>query len=333
MVAGMRRVWQGAVAGVVLAGCSGSPSMLDTHGSNARRIAALWWLMFGLAVVVAVVVLGLVVAAIRHRADPGAEPDAVGAPDDRRDHRFIVIGGLAVPAVVLGVVAVGTVRTTNALLTKPGALTIEVTGERWWWRVTYPSLGVTTANEIHVPVGTRVDVRLTSDDVIHSFWVPQLSGKVDLIPGQVNHLAVDASSPGTYLGLCAEFCGIAHALMQFQVVADPPAAFDAWVTQQRAGPAAPGAGDAATGATLLTTMACAGCHAVAGTAAQGTLGPDLSHVGSRSTLAAGTLPNTAPDMTRWLTHTQDVKPGALMPQLDLTSDEVRALVAYLEGLK
>jgi cytochrome c oxidase subunit II len=331
-VAHMRRVAFTVMTAMALAGCASAPSMLDTHGTNARDIAGLWWLMIVLAAIVFVIVTGLVVvAALRRRRGEGTVHDGENQP--RRDDTFIALGGLLVPALILSVVAVYTVRTTNALDHRGPALDIHVVGERWWWRVSYPSEGVTTANEIHIPAGRLVDITLTSSNVIHSFWVPQLSGKVDLIPGQTNHLRMNATEPGTYRGQCAEFCGIGHARMAFFVIADAPSNFDAWVAAQQRMPASPSDALASTGAQILATTSCAGCHTVAGTQAQGTLGPDLTHVGSRTTLAAGTLPNTPDDMAHWLQETQSVKPGALMPELDLTTDQIRALVAYLEGLR
>jgi cytochrome c oxidase subunit 2 len=310
---------------VVLAGCAGAPSALDTHSPQAGHISGLWWLMLGLATFVYLVVGGMVVIPVlRRRRRDGSE---------RRDQRFIVVGGLVAPAIILAIVGVYTVRTTNALVPGPAAVQVHVAGERWWWRVTYPDLGVTTANEIHVPVGQSVDVTLTSDNVIHSFWVPQLAGKTDLIPGQTNHLSFTADRAGTYRGQCAEFCGLEHARMAFQVVVDEKAAFDQWVAGQRVAAATPTEALARQGEQIFVSSSCAGCHTVAGTPAAGTLGPDLSHVASRSTLAADTLPNTTAGMTQWLGSTQDVKPGALMPQIDLSADELHALVAYLETLR
>ena len=280
--------------------------------------------MFGLAAAVYVIVTGLVLFAVLRRRHRFSE---------RLSHRMIVYGGLLIPVAILAVVAVFTVRTTNALVPTAGPIRVHVEGEQWWWRVTYPAFGIATANEIHVPIGQTVDVTLTSDNVIHSFWVPQLAGKTDLIPGQVNHMSFSADRVGTYRGQCAEFCGLEHARMAFQVVVDEPAAFDQWVGGQRGPGPAPADPLAARGEQTFVNGSCAGCHTVAGTSAAGTLGPDLTHVGSRATLAADTLPNTPSDMARWLASTQQVKPGALMPQIDLTADQVQALVAYLEGLK
>ena len=325
----MKRAAPAIVLGVVvLSACSDAPSMLDPHAPEARHIADVWWLMFVLAAGVFVIVTAFVVWAIVHRRADTVTPSA----SERRDRRFVLIGGLVVPSIVLAVVAVATVRTTNALQATGSGLQIHVSGVEWWWRVTYPDLGITTANEIHVPVGTQVDITLTSEDVIHSLWVPQLNGKADLIPGQSNHLSFTASSAGTYRGQCAEFCGLEHARMAFVVIAEPPDAFQAWAKAERADAVTPTGAQATAGEQVFVNGSCAGCHTVRGTTAVGVLGPDLTHVGSRQTIAALTLPNTTDGMRKWLSDTQGVKPGAHMPQIDLTPDEVSALVAYLEGL-
>jgi cytochrome c oxidase subunit 2 len=325
MVEGMTRRLLPVVGVLGLAACSGSPSVIDPKSPQARHISGLWWLMLALATVAYVVVAGLVLVTIaRRRRRP---------PSERQDQRFIVLGGLVVPAIVLAVVGVYTVRTTNALVAGPAAVHVHVAGELWWWRVTYPDLGITTANEIHIPVGEEVEVTLTSENVVHSFWVPQLAGKTDLVPGQVNHQTFTAERPGTYRGQCAEFCGLEHARMAFQVVADEPRAFDQWVEGQRQVPPTPTDAEVGRGQQAFVNGTCAGCHTVAGTSATGTLGPDLTHVASRATLAADTLSNTPHDMTKWLADTQDVKPGAQMPQIDLSSEDLQALVAYLESLR
>jgi cytochrome c oxidase subunit II len=320
--------WLAAVV-LLLGGCAGSPSMLDPQSPQADHISALWWLMFAMAAAVFLIVTGLVVVAVVRRRRRDAE-----ATTPTRDRRFVVVGGLVVPGVILAVIAVATVRTTNAVLSPaPGTVAIHVEGERWWWRVGYPDLGVTTANEIHVPVGERVDITVTSDNVIHSLWVPQLDGKVDLIPGQTNHLAFTARTAGTFRGQCAEFCGIQHAHMAVQVIAEPRDRFDAWVAAQARPAATPGNEAAQRGQRLVETTSCAGCHRVAGTQADGDAGPDLTHVASRTTIAAGALANTPAEMHRWLAETQQVKPGALMPQLDLSADDIGDLVAYLQELR
>ena len=313
---------------LAFAACSDNTSALDAHGSEARHIAGLWWLMFGLAAGVYVVVAGFIlVAALRGRR--GARSGARFSPN-----MFIAVGGVVVPTLILLVLAVVTVTTTGALR-KAGSdpLRIEVTGERWWWSVRYPGRAIVTANEIHVPVGQPVEIGLDSDNVVHSFWVPELAGKVDTIPGQHNLLRFTAEKTGTYLGVCAEFCGIQHAHMGFRVIAESPGAFERWSAAHASPPREPVSELAARGQARFQALPCAGCHTVRGTEARGKVGPDLTDFGSRATIGAGTRANTPENLERWIQNAQSVKPGALMPDLTLSDDDVRALVAYLESLR
>jgi cytochrome c oxidase subunit 2 len=327
--AGLRAA--GAVFALSLAGCGGhAPSMLNGHGPEARRVSGVWWLMFGLAAAVYVVVAAfIVVAIVRGRRSDGEKKKAP------KDDTFVWLGGIVAPVIILAVLAVVTVNTTEALRNpQQGELRISVVGKRWWWDVTYLDAGVRSANEIHIPVGRPVDLELTSDNVIHSFWVPQLAGKVDTIPGQRNHLRVTASQPGTYRGACAEFCGIEHAHMGFQVVADQPVDFDRWLTRRRGGAGLTATSDeAARGELVFNREACAGCHAVRGTQATAQVGPDLSDFGSRQWIASETIANTPPNLARWITDPGSVKPGNLMPPTALSAADIAAVTAYLEGLK
>jgi cytochrome c oxidase subunit 2 len=227
------------------------------------------------------------------------------------------------------------VNTTSDLRNAaPGELRVEVVGKRWWWDVRYPDDGVATANEIHIPVGRPVDVTLRSDNVIHSFWVPQLAGKMDTIPGQVNHLHLKATTAGTYRGECAEYCGIQHAHMDFLVIADPPADFARWLTRRRGGAGLTASSDEADrGQVVFNREACAGCHTVRGTPATGTVGPDLSDFGARQWIGSLTVPNTTANLEHWIADPQDVKPGNLMPPTNLSPADLAAIAAYLEGLK
>ncbi|MFN2608922.1 MAG: cytochrome c oxidase subunit II [Acidimicrobiales bacterium] len=321
-----------AVLTVALTSCGGhAPSMLAGKGTESRRVTGVWWLMFGLASAVYVVVGAFIVVAIARGRRGGRDTEA-GTP---KDDTFIWFGGIIVPVVILALLAVVTVKTTSVLRNPTaGELTVSVVGKRWWWDVTYPGTGVRTANEIHVPVGRTVDVKLTSDNVIHSFWVPQLAGKVDTIPGQVNDLRFKATSVGTYRGECAEYCGIEHAHMSFLVIADPPADFDRWLTRRRGGAGTTAESDqAAVGQLVFTREACAGCHTVKGTAAMGTIGPDLSDFGSRHWIGSLTVPNTPENLSHWITDAPSIKPGSLMPPIALSASDVAAVVAYLEGLK
>jgi cytochrome c oxidase subunit 2 len=317
-----------AVTLVAVAGCGGSPpSMLDHHGPEADRVAGVWWLMFALAAVVYVVVATLIfLALLRGRRARG---------DSRLDESaFIVIGGVVAPVVILAVLAVVTVTTTRALRNpEPGELAVHVTANDWWWDVSYRGTDVRTANELHVPVGRPVDVALTSADVVHSFWVPQLAGKVDAIPGQTNHLRFRASRAGTYLGECAEFCSLGHALMRFVVIAERPADFERWLTRRGAVSTSPSSEAAAEGERVFMSQSCAGCHTIRDTEATGRFGPDLTDFGSRGWIGAITLRNTPDNLAGWITNSQHAKPGNLMPPINLSERQVRSIVAYLESLK
>jgi cytochrome c oxidase subunit 2 len=216
-------------------------------------------------------------------------------------------------------------------------LTIEVIGHQWWWEVTYadtsPQGRVTTANEIHVPVGEPVLFVLESRDVIHSMWVPNLSGKKDLIPGYTQSVWFQADTAGIYRGQCAEFCGLQHAKMAMFIVAEPRPQFEAWVQAQRKPAATPTDSTASRGLEVFLTAQCAMCHSITGTSAGSRVGPDLTHVGSRRTIAAGTLPNTRGALAGWIVDPQQVKPGSRMPPNMLRPDDLDALLAYLQGLK
>jgi cytochrome c oxidase subunit 2 len=208
-------------------------------------------------------------------------------------------------------------------------MTIHVTGHQWWWEARYDGTSVVTANEIHIPVHTRVDVELSTADVIHSFWIPELNRKTDMIPGRANRQLLFADEPGTYRGQCAEFCGLQHAHMAVEVVAQPRAAFDRWLARERT----PAAGQGNARGAQLFQQSCSGCHAIRGTSAQGDVGPDLTHFASRSTIAALTLSNTRAHVREWIEHPQEVKPGNLMPDLRLSDADWDALTAYLETLR
>ena len=326
-----RPPWVGlGLAMVVLAACSSNaPSSLNPKGSEAREIAAVWWLMFALATAVYVIVAGFIVAAsLRGRRTEEGRPSRI------TDDAFIWVGGIIVPALILAVLAVVTVRSVGRVRTRePGALRIEVVGKQWWWAVSYPDQGVVTANEVRVPVGRPIQVDLLSDNVIHSFWVPQLAGKVDTIPGQRNTLRFRVTEPGVYRGECAEYCGVQHARMAFQVIAEPSQEFDRWMTRRRQPQAEPASELAARGRVVFERESCAGCHAIRGTAARGTAGPDLTDFGSRRTIGAATVPNTRGYLTGWIANAQVIKPGNLMPPIALAPDELTALTEYMESLK
>ncbi|MCB0060668.1 MAG: c-type cytochrome, partial [Caldilineaceae bacterium] len=211
---------------------------------------------------------------------------------------------------------------------------IEVVGHQWWWEVRYPEQEVVTANQITIPAGEPVQIRLMSEDVNHSFWVPELHGKLDMIPGRVNSFWIEAEEPGTYWGICAEFCGIQHANMYFLVIAVPPADYADWLVAQQEPPPAPASDLAQRGKTVYEEHDCAACHAIAGTDFAGQLGPDLTNLAARRRLAAGMLENNTENLTEWLLHPQQIKPGSLMPAtVNVDAEELQALVAYLQTLE
>jgi cytochrome c oxidase subunit II len=319
-----------AFASLAIAGCEGKQSGLAPAGRGASRIADLFWVMtIGGAMIWALVV------ALALYATYATRPSL----DRRRGRLLVVGGGVVFPVVVLAILL------THSLVTLPdflalapeGATKIEVTGLQWWWRVRYVSQEggpVELANEIHLPVGEPAQLELDSADVIHSFWVPSLGGKVDMIPGRRTRLRLDPTKPGVYRGACAEYCGASHAFMAFYVVVEERAAFDRWLAEQSKPARAPEGPIAERGAARFIANGCGACHSVRGTAARGVIGPDLTHVGGRVSLAAGILPRDVDAFRRWIRGTSTIKPSVHMPAFDaLSADELTAVAAYLEGLK
>jgi len=287
-----------------------------------------WWAAGVFVVVEALLVIALI--RFRHRE---------GRPEPRATHGHTVleIAWTLAPAVILVFVAVPTVRTIFATAGEApaDALRVEVTGHQWWWEYTYPDLGITTANEMHAPLGRVIQVSITSADVIHSFWAPALGGKRDAIPGHVNRIAFRADSVGAYSGQCAEFCGASHANMRLRVLVDADTSFQAWVKTEQGGPAAAPAGSAAErGKAVFSRSACIGCHTIQGVS-PGVIGPSLTHVGSRTTIAAGLFPNDSAHLAAWIADAPSLKPGALMTRMKppLTDADIAALVAYLQSLQ
>jgi cytochrome c oxidase subunit II len=318
---------------VLLGGC-GKQSILQTHSPQAHNIMLLWWWMFGAAVIVFLGALAMLVIAWFRRGTPGLP---LFGEREEINERMVLTFGIAVPAVVLvvlfGVSDVYLVGQTSPPNPQTTSMTIDVIGHQWWWEVRYPKGGAITADEIHIPVKTRVNVVATTADVIHSFWVPALNRKIDMIPGRRNRILLYASRAGQYRGQCSQFCGLQHANMALSVVAQSPAAFNSWLANM-SGPARAATSSAAqAGQRVFETSQCASCHRIAGTSAQGAVGPDLTHVATRSMLASGTIRNTTAQLAAWITNPQAIKPGALMPDLGLSREKVSQLVAYLETLR
>jgi cytochrome c oxidase subunit 2 len=311
-------------------------SAVDPASPEAARINTLWWVFFWVCTAVFVIVVGAMVAAVvrgRRRAEPlsGAATEATLVP--------VVVGAVGVTVVVLFVLLALSARAGHALsaLEPRAAVTIELTGRQWWWEVEYadepPSQRFTTANEIHVPVGHGVIVKATANDVIHSFWVPNLHGKVDLIPGRTNTRRFQVDTPGVYRGQCAEFCGLQHAHMALLVVAEPLESFEAWRQAQRSNAREPTEDPQRRGRDVFLSLPCVMCHSVRGTPAGGRTAPDLTHLKSRRMLAAGTVPNTRGHLAAWVLDPQAIKPGNHMPPSGLSADEVQALLAWLDSLQ
>jgi cytochrome c oxidase subunit II len=310
------------------------PNWLAPAGPAASEIATLTWVVLIGGVVIYLAVLGLLGWAVwRPRR-------GVGSDERDRTARRLVGAASVVTLVLVTLLLVPSLRSLAVVLPSeaPAAVTIEVTGHQWWWAARY--VGATaedtteTANEIHIPVGARVAVRLLARDVIHSFWVPQLQGKLDLIPGKLNVTWLQADRPGIYRGLCAEYCGLQHALMGFFVVAQPPVEFAAWLKHQHEPAAEPADDVARQGQRLFLDRGCAFFHTVRGTTAFfGRDGPDLTHVASRRTLAAATLTNVSGHLAGWIANPQALKPGNRMPQVPLEPAEFHAVLRYVQGLR
>ena len=310
-------------------GCDGELSSLAPAGKSAEKIADLFWLMTTGAAVIWTAVIGLAVYSF-YRAP------------SRSNHKtslLIIVGGAVIPTFVLSFLLVyGLAMMPDMLSPAPeGSLKISVSGEQWWWRVQYESSTgepIVLANEIRLPVGEAVEFQLSSPDVIHSFWIPSLGGKVDMIPGRQTRLKLEPTRVGVFRGACAEYCGSSHALMTFYVVVSSKEDFESWLDRQRKLAKSPIDPLASSGEKVFLTSGCGACHAVRGTLADGLVGPDLTHVGSRMSLGAGTLTNNVDDFLRWVSHPHKVKPDVLMPNFAmLPQEDLRALSVYLDSLE
>ena len=319
-------------------GCHDSASIFLAAGPASRAIGKLGaWVLVILLIAAIVSTALLVVAAVRRRGTFGEHAGV----DTGGGHLLIYIGGFLTPIVVLGVVLFATLRTVNRFpLHEDGHFRadIRVVSRQWWWEIDYEGDGhstrVVSANELHIPTNWPIEIQLESRDVIHSFWVPALHGKVDLVPGHVNRIRLEADVPGRYPGECAEFCGPQHALMNFTVVAQPLAEYEAWLAHEAAPADPPNTEDVARGRALFEGHACGLCHRVRGTSAQASVGPDLTHFASRAELAAGSYPNDRAYLEAWATHAQSLKPGAQMPDItDFSGAELQSLTHFLESLR
>jgi cytochrome c oxidase subunit II len=320
----------------------GVQSALDPRGPKAEAIANLNWFLIVVATLVYIVVIGALLFALRRASTRPVAFVPTDVEEPQRERRRVrwVAGAAAASALVLLLLIFVDVSTATSLTQVGGMrpLRIDVVGHQWWWEVKYPDIGdpqniVQTANEIHVPVGRAVFIKMTSADVIHSFWAPNLDGKKDLIPGHETRTWFRADTAGVYRGQCAEFCGHQHAKMAFYIVAEPRVDFEHWLTSQKSPASTPGDSLAQAGERVFLAGTCAMCHTISGTGAASNVGPDLTHLASRRTIAAGTLANSTGNLAGWILDPQTIKPGAKMPPNDFDPRSLRALLAYLATLK
>nr|WP_265499837.1 c-type cytochrome [Paracoccus beibuensis] len=318
--------WWAARVGLLIgpAGCAGNQSMFSPAGVDALATLNLFWVMLAGAVVIWFALNGLFLYVTRIH---------VGKMSRRLAEAVIIGGGILFPLVVLSALLIYSLPMMGEQRAPDDGLRVRVTAERWWWRVEYWPDGATApiiaANELRLPVDQRTEIELTAGEVIHSFWIPALGGKTDMFPGRITRMTLAPSETGTFRGQCAEFCGLSHALMAIPAVIMEPAAFDGWLREQALPATSSGAGRA-----VFLREGCGACHAVRGTPAAGRVGPDLTHLGGRTALAAGILPMTADALRAWITNPEAIKPGAEMPAYDhLDESDLAALAAYLMGLK
>jgi cytochrome c oxidase subunit 2 len=314
-------------------------SIFDPTSPQARAVTHLWWWMCGVGGAIWIgVALFAVYAAMRPRGTRGAD-DLEHVPQETHARvERVVVGAGVVTVLILAGFLVFDFSVGHALALHPQrGLTIDVVGHQWWWEVQYedpdPSKMISTANEIHVPTGEMIQFKLRAADVIHSFWAPSLNGKRDLIPGYQSTLWFRADTSGIYRGQCAEFCGLQHAKMAFYIVAEPPLKFAAWMARASSPQDQPTDSTLLYGQRVFMSSGCAVCHSIAGTQAQSTVGPGLTHFKSRNTIAAGTLANNRANLVSWISNPQNVKPGARMPAYPFSDTQLSALISYLETLK
>ena len=340
----MSFAWEISTLHLCAASDAPAQSMVHPGGPAAAEIAWLWWIMLGTFTGVFILVMVLLlygilrrsgavaVFAIASETETGTIRNAGAAPPWGRTG-FIVAGGVILPILVLTPLYVYSLTTSARLRMPEDALTIRVVGHMWWWEVRYPESDVVSVNEIHIPAGKPVRLELTSTDVIHSFWVPRLNGKRDMIPGIENVFWIQADQSGVYRGQCGEYCGTQHANMAFEVIALQAADFDAWLIAQKTIPPEPKSSIMEHGLRVFLTAGCVQCHSIQGTRAAGNAGPDLTHLGSRRMIGGAMLPNTRGNLAGWIADPQAIKPGIKMPRSYLEADDLQALVSYLESLQ
>ena len=339
----VRRLGSRVVAILLLgmaAGCSTNTSIFTPASTNARAISELTLVVFGVSAIVFLIVESvLIYSIVRFRQKKGSDPSLPRQVEGNQRLEFI---WTAIPAVMLVVIFIFSLKTLRTISNPAGSVDgqepantihVRVVGHQWYWQVDFPDQEVVTANELHIPINTPVKVELLSADVIHSFWVPQLGGKTDAIPGTTNIMHFQADTEGTYTGQCAEFCGAEHSMMRFLVIVESKEKFDAWLQNQQQPIQASLSSDAAQGQQLFLAGTCGACHTLNGTKAKGMAGPNLTHFASRQTFAGASLENNAENLRQWLTDPQALKPGNLMPNLKLKPADIELLIAFLQSLQ
>lgn len=316
---------------LLLSSCENAPSTLDPNGPGASRVAGLWWLLLTIAsIVTAVTFLLLGIALRRSRRDQPAEK-AMGMHGER----FTILAGAAIPALILIAVTIVTLDVMADLDSPPEepAQTVEVIGWMWWWEVRYPGTDAVTANEIHIPAGETIELVVSASDVIHTFWVPEIHGKIDMFPGKENTMWIKADEPGVYRGQCAEFCGIQHTFMAKLLIVHEPDEFQAWLEREAQPAIEPTEPETIRGQEVFMENQCRFCHAIRGTDAVGNVGPDLTHIMSRQTLGAVAIPNSLGNLAAWTADPHEFKPGVKMPPVNFGGEDFQALIAYLASLE
>ncbi len=308
-------------------------SVLSPASPYAAEIGRLFWITLWISLVILVAVSAFVIFNLIRYRDRGQE----GLPPQTHGNMVVEVTWTAIPLAILVVLFVLTMQTMAAVSPpahpKTPPVNVDVIAHQWWWEFRYPGSKVVTANELHIPVGKSIHIQLTSADVIHDFWVPELGRKMDAVPGHPNTMLIQADRPGVYLGACAEYCGAGHAWMRIRVVAQTEADYQNWLASQAQPHPEPKSALQANGKALFVGLTCSSCHTMTGSGAPPSkdVGPDLTHLGDRQTLAAGVVPNTPDELRKWLADPNSIKPGSNMPNLQLSSQQLDALVAYLEA--
>lgn len=325
---------------LLLSGCTAAPSSLSPKSTSARAITELMWGYAALALLgffVVETLLIFVLVRFQHKEDGRLKTQDL--PKQIEGNRSFELAWTLTPAVLLLIIFVFTVTTLWAITNRPAnasadppVVNVTAIGHQWWWEFQYPDQKITTANEMHVPVDTLIYITVDSVDVIHSFWVPQMGGKIDTVPGHLNHTWFQPTETGTYVGECSEYCGTQHANMRMNLIVETLDAYNAWVSQQQA-PLPTLTGDAAQGEQVFLNGSCVGCHTIDGTKASGKVGPNLTHIASRQFLAGGVITNTPDNLASWLADPPSLKEGVKMPKLGLSDVQIKQLVAFLESLK